>query len=46
MTLKADIFDLELRQPVWMEGFGESILDENKTIVVLRAAISSMKLFV
>jgi hypothetical protein len=32
LTIKADIFDLELRQPVWVEGFGESKLDDNTTM--------------
>lgn len=32
LTLTADIFDLNLRRPIWVEGFGESILDENTTM--------------
>jgi hypothetical protein len=31
LAIKADIFDLDLRQPVWVEGSGESIQDGNKT---------------
>ncbi|NQS99077.1 MAG: SUMF1/EgtB/PvdO family nonheme iron enzyme [candidate division Zixibacteria bacterium] len=29
---KADKFDEELTKPIWTEGYGESVLDEDKTI--------------
>ena len=32
LAIKADIFDLKLREPVWVEGYGESLMDENKTM--------------
>ena len=32
LEIKATMFDDEMSRPVWSEGYGESILDENKTM--------------
>ena len=32
LGIKATMFDEEMSRPVWSEGFGESILDEDKTM--------------
>jgi hypothetical protein len=32
LGIKTDIFDLKLREPVWVEGYGESFLAENITM--------------
>ncbi len=32
LELKAEIYEDELREGVWVEGFGECILDENRTM--------------
>jgi hypothetical protein len=32
LEIKADMFDAEMSKPVWADGYGESILDENKTM--------------
>ena len=31
LEIKADMFDAQMAEPVWEEGYGESILDEDKT---------------
>ncbi len=33
LGIQARLYDLEMQKPVWAEGYGESILDENKTMV-------------
>ena len=33
LKYKADKFDEEMTKPIWSEGYGESVLDENKTIL-------------
>ena len=33
LGIQASLYDLEMQKPVWAEGYGESILDENKTMV-------------
>jgi hypothetical protein len=32
LQIKAEMYDLKAREPVWVEGEGESILDENKSM--------------
>jgi hypothetical protein len=32
LQIKADIFEVKSREPIWVEGEGEAILDENKTM--------------